>query len=199
MKKLKLLLDVDEVICFSGYLELVNEFLNTNYEIDDFTDYYIDRKAIPKERYSEFIEFKRNKKLYEKPCILPDAIEVIKRLSEKVDVYICSACVFTEDIECSAQAFADKYNFLIKYLPFLDPHKFIFTSYKNSFKGDIQIDDRITNLENDIPLRILFPSYHNKDITEEELTKKEIIRAGYDWRTGWKKVEEIINEHLKKQ
>ena len=35
MKK-KILLDIDEVFCFSGYLELVNEFLNTNYTIDDF-------------------------------------------------------------------------------------------------------------------------------------------------------------------
>ena len=31
MKKKDLLLDVDEVICFSGYLEAVNDFLNTNY------------------------------------------------------------------------------------------------------------------------------------------------------------------------
>ena len=45
MKK-KILLDIDEVFCFSGYLELVNEFLNTNYTIDDFTEYYIDEVAI---------------------------------------------------------------------------------------------------------------------------------------------------------
>ena len=49
MKK-KILLDIDEVFCFSGYLELVNEFLNTNYIIDDFTEYYIDEAAISKDR-----------------------------------------------------------------------------------------------------------------------------------------------------
>ena len=52
MKK-KILLDIDEVFCFSGYLELVNEFLNTNYKIDDFDDYYIDEVAIPEDKKEE--------------------------------------------------------------------------------------------------------------------------------------------------
>ena len=42
MKKKKvLLLDVDEVIVFSGFLPLINEFLHTNYKIDDFTNLLI--------------------------------------------------------------------------------------------------------------------------------------------------------------
>ena len=60
MKKKDLLLDVDEVICFSGYLEAVNDFLNTNYNIDDFDCYYIDEKVIPKERFKEFNEYVTN-------------------------------------------------------------------------------------------------------------------------------------------
>ena len=47
MEKKKILLDCDKVICFSGFLEAVNDFLGTNYEIDDFTDYYIDDVIIP--------------------------------------------------------------------------------------------------------------------------------------------------------
>ena len=39
MNKKSILLDVDEVICFSGFLEAVNEFLNTSYVIDDFKVY----------------------------------------------------------------------------------------------------------------------------------------------------------------
>ena len=56
-RKETILLDIDEVLCFSGYLELVNEFLNTNYTIDDFSDYYIDEATIPKEKMGEFCEF----------------------------------------------------------------------------------------------------------------------------------------------
>lgn len=54
MKK-KILLDIDEVFCFSGYLKLVNEFLGTNYKIDDFEDYYIDEVAIPTEKKKPFM------------------------------------------------------------------------------------------------------------------------------------------------
>ncbi len=43
MKKKKiLLLDIDEVFCFAGFLNAVNDFLGTHYVIDDFSDYYID-------------------------------------------------------------------------------------------------------------------------------------------------------------
>ena len=35
MNKKTILLDVDEVICFGGFLDAANEFLNTSYVIDD--------------------------------------------------------------------------------------------------------------------------------------------------------------------
>ena len=76
MKK-KILLDIDEVFCFSGYLELVNEFLNTNYTIDDFTEYYIDEVAIPEDRKQEFYQFISTKDQYENPVLLPGTLESI--------------------------------------------------------------------------------------------------------------------------
>ena len=57
MSRKKILLDVDEVICFSGFLDAVNEFLGTSYLIDDFTDYYIDEVAIPKDQFEDFKRF----------------------------------------------------------------------------------------------------------------------------------------------
>ena len=88
--------------------------------------------------------------------------------------------------------FSDKYNFLIKYLPFIKPGNFIFTSAKHMFKADIQIDDRISNFDETIEIKILFPSYHNKDITDEELAAKGAIRAGDEWRTAWEEIEKIL-------
>ena len=35
IQKPNLLLDVDEVICFEGFLDAVNDFLGTTYQIDD--------------------------------------------------------------------------------------------------------------------------------------------------------------------
>ncbi len=192
MVRKKILLDVDEVICSSGFLSAVNEFLGTNYEIDDFTDYYIDRKAIPKEKIEEFKEFVNNRNLYENTYILPGATEVIKRLNEVYDIYICSACVNGLNVEGSGKIFMDKYNFLIKNFSFLNPEYFIFTNTKNLFKADIQIDDRLSNLDDEIEIKILFPSYHNKNVTDEELKQKGVLRAGYDWRNGWNEIEKIL-------
>lgn len=188
----KILLDVDEVICSSGFLKAVNDFLGTNYEIDDFTDYYIDRTAIPKEKVEEFKKFVNNRNLYENTYILPEATRVIKRLNEVYDIYICSACVNGLNVAGSGRIFMDKYNFLIENFPFLNPEHFIFTSTKNLFKADIQIDDRLSNFDNEIETKILFPSYHNKDVTDDELKQKGVIRAGRDWRNGWKEVEKIL-------
>lgn len=191
MKK-SILLDVDEVICFSGFLKAVNTFMNTEYVIDDFTNYYIDEVVIPKDRFDEFNKYISTINLYENAYILPNAIEVIKKLNEVYNIYICSSCINPFDINGSGKLFLDKYNFLIKYLPFISPEKFIFTSTKHLFKADIQIDDRISNFGDNIETKIHFPSYHNKDITDEELQKKKILRAGYDWKDGWNNVEKIL-------
>lgn len=193
MKKRKaILLDVDEVICFPGFLEAINEFMNTNYEIDDFTEYYIDTVAIPKERFDEFNNYIKERNLYKNAQILPNAVETINMLNELYNIYICSSCINPFNIDGSGYLFKNKYEFLRKVLPFIKPEHFIFTNSKYLIKGDIQIDDRISNLNMNIETKILFPSYHNKDIKEDKLNQQGIIRAGYDWREGWNEIKEIL-------
>lgn len=192
MNKKDLLLDVDEVICFSGYLEAVNDFLNTSYNIDDFDKYYIDEQAIPKEKISEFNEFVSKRNLYDYTSFLPGAIDTIKKLNEIYNIYILSACINPFDLDNSGIQFKNKYDFLRKNLPFINPRNFIFTSSKHMLKADIQIDDYIVNFDSDVKLKILFPAYHNKNIDENLLKEKNIIRAGYDWKTGWEEVSKIL-------
>lgn len=196
-KKKSILLDVDEVVCFSGFRRAINDFLGTNYSVDDFTNYYMDEEKIPKERFEDFIKFINERNMYDNADILPDAIESIEYLNYLYDIYVCSSCINPFDIEGSGKLFKDKYDFLRNVLPFIKPEKFIFTGTKNIFKADIQIDDRMPNLQNDVETRILFPSYHNKEITDEELIEKNILRAGYDWRTGWKETTKILTKNIK--
>ena len=80
----------------------------------------------------------------------------------------------------SAQLFAAKYDYLIRNLPFLDPKKFIFTSSKHMINADIMIDDYFSNLKNDVPVKYLFETYHNKELPEEELQKYNVKRVK-DW------------------
>ena len=199
MDKKVLLLDVDEVICFSSFLPLVNEFLDTNYQIDDCSNYYIDEEFIPKDKMDEFNKFISTRNLYENATILPGAIEVIKLLNEYYDIYPLTSCINPFDIQNSGILFLNKYKFLLKNLPFIDPRKYIFTESKDKVKGDIIIDDRLSNLRSNIRLKILFPSYHNKNISDEELTKNHVIRAGYDWRNGWLKTKEILMDYYYKK
>ena len=192
MKKI-ILLDVDEVICFSGFLEVSNEFMGTNFDIDYFTDYYIDEVLVPKERFDEFNKFLLGKNLYENAKLLPNGVRVIEKLNKYYDIYPCTSCINPFDLNGSGKLFNDKYDFLLKTIPFIRPQNFIFTDTKNLFKADIQIDDRIQKLESsDVKIKILFPSYHNKSISDEELKEKNIIRAGYDWREGWNNIEKIL-------
>lgn len=198
-RKKDLLLDIDEVFCFSGFLQAINDFLGTSYEVDDFTDYYMDEAVIPKERMDEFNKFLNQRNLYENAQILPYAVETLKKLNEFYHIYVCSSCINPFDVTGSARLFADKYNFLIASLPFLKPERFIFTNVKHLLKADVQIDDRLSNLNERIETKILFPSYHNKNISEEELGKKGILRAGYDWREGWLEVENILLPQLQSE
>lgn len=191
-KKKDMLVDVDEVICFPGFLKAVNDFLNTSYEIDDFTDYYIDKVVIPKERFDEFNSFLNRRNIYEDATVLPGAVESMQILNELYNIYICSSCINPFDIYGSSRLFKDKYEFLIEILPFINPEYYIFTNAKHLFKADIQIDDRLQKLDNDINMRILFPSYHNKNITNETLKEKGILRAGFEWRNGWNEVMNIL-------
>ena len=187
-----LLIDVDEVITFSDILDAINEFMNTDYSIDDFNTYFIDREVIPQDKILEYNKYLVSRGFYKKPKVLPNAVEVIKDLNEIYDVYICSSCINLIDVNSSGAIFKDKFDFLVKLLPFINPKHFIFTSSKHLIKADIIIDDLIDNLKNDIELKILFPSYHNKETSNEELDKFGIIRAGYDWQNGWEEIKKIL-------
>lgn len=180
------------MFCFPGFLDAINEFLESNYVLDDFSDYYIDEAVIPQERFNEFNKFLDSRNLYENAQILPYAKEVLKELDFIYNIYPCSSCINPFNIIGSGRLFADKYNFLISTIPFIEPEHFIFTNAKYLFKADIQIDDRLSNLNENIETCILFPSYHNKTISNDELIKRGILRAGYDWRTGWLEVANIL-------
>lgn len=198
MQKLRLLLDVDEVICFSMYLEYINEFLETKYVMDDFTEYYLEESVIPRERMPEFNDFIKAKNLYEKPTMLPGAIEAIKRLSKYYDIFICSDCINPFAKEDSGIMYKNKYDFLYKTFPqeIIPCKNYIFTGAKDIFIADVQVDDLVRNFGSNVTKKFLFPSYHNKEVSEELLDKKGITRAGNDWQEGWHVLEKQLIDYF---
>lgn len=191
----KILLDVDDVVCSSGWLELINEYLNTDYKIDDFSNYYLDHEIFNEDELSKFYEFVRDKNQYENVCFLPGAVDAITKLSKYYDIYPCSDCRNFYDLEYSGRIFANKFDMLYKTFPqdVIPSKNYIFTGSKELVNGDIQIDDLVKNLSNkNIERRILFPSYHNKNEDEEMLKKNGIIKAGNDVNNAWNIIVEML-------
>lgn len=187
MQKKKILLDIDEVICNPGFLYLINQFLGKDYKIDDFTDYYIDDIIGDEEKKQEFYKYYLQYNAYDYAELLPGAYEVIEKLNKEYDIYLCSACVNPFFIQDSGKMFMDKYNWILKTFPFLNPNNFIFTNAKNILEADIQIDDRMQNLKGNVKLKLLFTSYHNKELSDIELKELGIIRVN-----NWKEIESIL-------
>lgn len=182
----KLIIDMDDVICEKGFIRMINEFMNSNSDQEDAESYYVN-DLIPKDRLEEWVEFFKSRNVYDYVNMVKDAKEVIQRLDEKYDVYIATAFVFRDAPQISGKTLNDKYNFLCKALPFIDPHKFIFTSRKDLIDADIRIDDSAKKMTGKAELKLLFTAYHNKKMTKEELDKLGLTRVD-----SWKEIEEIL-------
>lgn len=186
----KIMIDMDDVICDGGFLSLVNQFLDTNYKIDDVKTYYI-QDLIPKERYQEWSEFFNTKNVYDYCEFLPNAYEVMEKLSKEYELYIVTAYIFRDNEEYSANNLKNKFEYLYENIPFIKPENYIFTSNKEIINCEIKIDDKLSNLEGNAETKMLFTAYHNKNITDEELKQNGAIRVN-----GWKNIEKIfLNEN----
>ena len=182
----KIMVDMDDVICDGGFLSLVNQFLGTNYKIEDIKTYYI-QDLIPKEKYEEWSGFFNTKNVYDYCEIIQDTYEVLEKLSKKYEIYITTAYIFRDNEEYSANNLKNKFEWLYENLPFISPKNYIFASNKEIINCDIKIDDKLSNLKGKAETRMLFTAYHNKTITEEELKQEGAIRVN-----GWKDVEKIL-------
>lgn len=183
----KLLVDLDYVICHPGFFKILNDFCNTNYKEEDFTEYIIDDVIGTQEKINAFYEYYLEQDGYKDAVLIDGAKETLNRLSKFYDVHICSACVMFGNERKSAKLFKDKFEYLMREFEFLKPENIIFTNSKNIFKADVQIDDRLPNLLGDVKLKLLFEAYHNKNISEEELKKHNVIRV-----KSWTEIEKLL-------
>ena len=190
MDKTSILISLDNVICFPKYLDTINEFMNTNYVIDNFKEYYMDSEVVPDNRYQEFITYLNNKNLYENATLLPNAKEVLEKLNFFYELYIYTSYVNKINNRLSPKEFKNKYDYLLSTLTFIEPEKFVFIENSEILHGDALIDDRISCLKSNgnTKYKILFPAYHNKKIPNTYIEQLNIIRAGYNWQEGWETI-----------
>lgn len=77
--------------------------------------------------------------IFSKMIPMPDALDAVRELFELYDVYILSSPGWG-----NATAWSDKYDWIVKYLPFMK-RRLILSSQKHLNIGDYIIDDRLHN------------------------------------------------------
>jgi 5'(3')-deoxyribonucleotidase len=86
----------------------------------------------------------------------PDAVPVLKELSEHYEIYIATAAMDVPG------CFNAKYEWLLEHFPFLDPQYFIFCGDKKVVKADFLIDDNVRQLHSFTGEGILYSQPYNE-------------------------------------
>lgn len=179
-----LMVDMDNVITDSIFLDLINEFLDTNYKLLDLKNYYL--QELISDRKEEFWNFVRNKNFYDGASLFTDCFEVLEKLNTKYDIYIVTAYLWNDYLDISGDNLKNKYYYLREKLPFIGPEKYIFTTNKNIMNFDIRIDDKLENVIR-AEVSFLFTAWHNRDLDDLYLKEKDVIRVN-----SWKDIEKAL-------
>lgn len=176
----KIIIDLDDVLALDGYLNMMNAFFNRNYVYEDIPGYYCEA-LLNKEELKAYRDYFKNHNVYEYAKVAPFSKEVLKDLIsyDDYELFICSSYYSEIDEEIFPNLIPYKCEFLMDNYPFLTSKNFIFANDKSLIDADIRIDDSINNLGGD-GLNLLFSAYHNRDLSDEYLEFKNVIRVN-DW------------------
>lgn len=178
------MIDMDEVLTNGNFAKILEDYLGYRPDYENITNYY--RQDILGNKKDDFFNKFKDMDMYENASLLPDCYETLKELNKHYKIYICTDYIWPEIIKYAGNNLKNKYNYLYEKLDFIKPQNFIFTADKSIINCDIKIDDRTINLEG-ASTKLLFTAVHNKDLSDEELKKKNIIRVN-----NWKEIKEIL-------
>ena len=182
----RLMIDMDNCITDAYFIETVNDFLGTNYKLEEQTNFYL-QQLVPEEKREEYWKYMLEHTFYGDCPLMDNAYEVLKELNEKYELYITTTYFYRDsNPDISAKVLKDKYDYLKEKLPFISPKQYIFIDNKNLIQWDIAIDDRIHNLQN-AKKKLLMNAWHNQDISKEQLDKDGIVRVN-----NWNEILELL-------
>ena len=170
------MVDMDDVICTKGFLVLINKFLGANYTYDHFKDFYM-QDMIPNK--DEFFLWFATQNMYDYCELMPGCDEVLRELNEEYHTFIATDYIWPEIANYCGYIVGQKFDWLQRNLPFMDPRQYIFLANKNVLNMDIKLDDKISNLDG-ADVKLLFSAFHNRNINETKLQNMGIERMD-----GW--------------
>lgn len=158
----RIAIDMDETICdtMTRHLDWYNQEFNQTLVKEDLMGTKIYHR-VPAEHLARVRSYPDNADFFVDLTPFDDAICVIHQLSHEYDIYIATAAM-----EHPA-SFTAKYNWLVKYLPFLSPLNFIFCGDKGVVNADYLIDDSSRHFQYFAGQGILFTAPHNVNETAD--------------------------------
>lgn len=179
-----IMVDMDDVMTYGNFAKMVEDYLGYRPDFDSTENYYL--QDLLGDKKDDFFSKFKDMDMYADATLLPDCYDVLKKLSKKYNIYICTDYIWREIPEYAGNNLRNKYNFLYQKLEFINPKNFIFVGDKSVVNCDVKIDDRINNIQGD-NVKLLFTAWHNKSITDEELKAQNMIRVN-----NWKEIEQIL-------
>jgi 5'(3')-deoxyribonucleotidase len=152
----RIAIDMDETICdtLSRHLDWYNQEFNQQLTKNDVMGTKIYHK-VPAEHAARVRAYPDNPDFFVDIPPYENAIAVIQELSAHYDIFIATAAME------HPTSFAPKYDWLVKYLPFLSPMNFIFCGNKSVVHADYLIDDSSRHFESFTGQGVLFTAPHN--------------------------------------
>ena len=135
-------IDMDQVIAnmYKKMAVSYNELFGTTFTEEELLR--APRESMTREQFKLLMEKLNEPDYYREMDILcPHAVEVIRELNERFDIYIATAAMEVPN------SFNAKYAWLLEHFPFLDPQKFVFCGTKAVIHTDYLIDDSLNQLE----------------------------------------------------
>lgn len=154
-------------------IRVYNEEFNTDYNHSHFYGTDLWEKDV-KQSYLEVRHRLHEPGFFRNMTVKDDAVEVMKELYDKYEVFIVSAATeFPNSLK-------EKVEWLEEHFPFIPWQRTVFCGSKQIVTGDIMIDDHDKNLKHFDGQTILFDAIHNQNY------------VGYERVKNWKDVADIL-------
>ena len=161
MAKERIAIDMDDVMAATGkkILKYYNDLIGTAFteqhfdnksyfEIFDEKNYHLIREAVFKPGFFRDVE------------VMADAVEVIRQLHEKYEIFIVSAATeFPNSLK-------DKMDWLEEHFPFISWRNVVLCGDKSIIAADYMIDDHEKNLRTFKGKTLMFSAIHNQKVSE---------------------------------
>lgn len=184
MKKLTVLVDMDDVLCntLETWIQVLNEKYGTEVRFEDCTEWEFDN-VFPTLSNNEIYEPLTTQAFWDRVRPIPEARKYIEQLqNDGHDVYVVTAS--------HPQTIGMKYETVLKhFFPSLGFEHVVVCSAKYLIHGDVLIDDNIENISKNVKCNILFDMPHNKNKTK---AKSGYVRAS-NWSEVYKHISRVAN------